>query len=178
MKRARFLSAALDQRMLKHSQYYKDIKDSYVIFITENDVFKAGLPLYHIERSQVELKNYFNDGNHIVYANAAYSDTSNDIGKLMHDFRCRNSEDMYYKELREGVYHFKETEGGRAQVSKDIEKYGDMRAEAAEKSGKITGAIDLAKSMNMKESEIEDYLIKKFNITREEATKYLDKVYA
>lgn len=81
---------------------------------------------------------------------------------------------MYYDTLRDGVYHFKETEGGRDQVSKDIEKYGDIRAE----DGKITGAIDLAKSMNMKESEIEDYLVKKFNITKEEAEKYFNRVYA
>lgn len=63
-------------------------------------------------------------------------------------------------------------------MSKDIEKYGDMRAEVAERAGKISGAIDLAKSMNMKESEIENYLVKKFNITKEEAAKYLDQVYA
>lgn len=33
----------LDQRMLKHSEKFKDIKDSYVIFITENDAFGYGI---------------------------------------------------------------------------------------------------------------------------------------
>jgi hypothetical protein len=35
------------------------------------------------------------------------------IGKLVHDFRCKTSGDMFYGELSDGVKHFKETEGGR-----------------------------------------------------------------
>lgn len=129
LKRARFLSSALDQRMLKHAQKFSEIKDSYVIFITENDVLKGGLPLYHYDRQFREIQYSESDGSHIIYANGAYRDNSSDIGKLMHDFRCRNSEDMFYALLRNGVYHFKETEGGRAEVSKDVERYGDRRAD-------------------------------------------------
>lgn len=40
----------LDSKMLKARQEFKELKDSYVIFISENDVMGAGLPLYHIER--------------------------------------------------------------------------------------------------------------------------------
>lgn len=48
--RARFHSSMLDTKMLKAKQKFKEIHDSYVIFITENDYMKKGLPLYHVER--------------------------------------------------------------------------------------------------------------------------------
>lgn len=137
--RARFLSAALDHGMLEKSQKFGDIKDSYVIFITENDVLKGDLALYHFERQCVELKTYANDGNHIIYANGAYHDNSTAIGRLMHDFRCRNAGDMFYGPLRNAVRHYKETEGGRERMSKDIEQYGNERAkEGAAKRAKET----------------------------------------
>lgn len=106
-ERARFLRATLDQRMLKHREKFKDIRDSYVIFITKNNIFGHGLPLYHISRRSEEYDEWFDDGNHIIYANAAYPDESTDIGKLMHDFREKDPDRMYFPELRDGVSHFK-----------------------------------------------------------------------
>jgi hypothetical protein len=129
-RRARFHSSMLDTRMLKEKQKFKEILDSYVIFITENDIVGAGLPLYHIKRTIEETMDSFGDGSYIVYVNGSYK--GNDpIGKLMHDFRCKTSGDMFYSELSEGVKHFKETEGGRRVMCKAVEEYGNMRAEIA-----------------------------------------------
>lgn len=126
-ERARFLSAVLDQRMLKERQEFKEIKGSYVIFITEKDTFKRGRPLSHIERTVLEDGVLFEDGNHIIYANGAYHNNDTAIGRLMHDFRCTNPENMYCEPLKKGIRHFKETEGGRTKMSSAIEKYGDSR---------------------------------------------------
>lgn len=46
----RFHSSMLDVRALKESEEFKDIRDTYVIFITQNDYFKAGEPLYYVNR--------------------------------------------------------------------------------------------------------------------------------
>lgn len=51
-------------------------------------------------------------------------DDSDPVGKLMHDFRCTSSVDMFYQELANPVSHFKETEGGRNQVCEAMEEYG------------------------------------------------------
>ena len=40
--------------------------ETYVIFITENDVLKGNLPLYHIERRIEELELAFGDESHII----------------------------------------------------------------------------------------------------------------
>ncbi len=109
-RRARFHSSMLDARMLREKQKFKELKDSYTIFITEGDYYKEGLPLYTIERHIRENGKDFEDGSHIIYVNGQY-DGDDALGKLMHDFRCKQARDMYYPELAKSVRHFKEEEG-------------------------------------------------------------------
>ena len=49
-KRARYNNALLDSHLLNKGEDYQNLKESYVIFITESDVLGKGFPLYHIER--------------------------------------------------------------------------------------------------------------------------------
>ena len=70
---------------------------------------------------------WLNDGSHIVYVNGSYQG-EDAIGKLMHDFGCKESKDIYYPELAEGVKHFKE-EGGRKIMCEAVEKYAQSYAE-------------------------------------------------
>lgn len=122
--RARYHSSTLDTRMLKEKQKFKELHDSYVIFITENDTMGLGLPMYHIERIIRESGTLFNDGSHIIYVNGAYRNDEDPVGQLMHDFRSTKASDMFYSELAKQVRYFKETEGGQQKVCKAIE---DMR---------------------------------------------------
>ena len=156
-RRARFLSSVIDYNMLKVKQDFSELCDSYVIFITENDVMKEGLPMYHINRHIEELSyKQFEDGNHIIYVNGSYKNDESDIGKLMHDFRCTSSIDMFYDVLKKGMRHYKETEGGRAAVCKAIETYGDAR----ELKGEMKKAIENAMEMiadNMPDEQVAKY---------------------
>lgn len=128
-QRARFHSAMVDTRMLKEKQKFKEIKDSYVIFITQNDVLGDGLPLYHVERVIKEKNREFGDGSHIIYVNGAYKNDDTAIGKLVHDFGCVRSVDMYSETLKKQVHYFKETEGGREVVCEVFEELAEKREE-------------------------------------------------
>ena len=64
--RARFHSSMIDTKMLKVGQEFKEIHDSYVIFITESDVMGAGHSLYHVNRIVEETGTPFGDGSHTV----------------------------------------------------------------------------------------------------------------
>ena len=86
---------------------YDALNETYVIFITENDVLKAGLPIYHVDRTIRETGTFFNDQAHIVYVNSQIKDETA-LGKLMHDFFCTNSKDMNYSILAQRVRYFKE----------------------------------------------------------------------
>ncbi|MDY3795887.1 MAG: PD-(D/E)XK nuclease family transposase [Agathobacter sp.] len=127
IRRARFHSSMVDSRMLGEGKKFKELKDSYVIFIYKHDKFSKGLPLYHIDRYVRETKELFDDGSHIIYVNGNYKG-NDEIGQLMKDFHQTDPENMHYDALAQGVKHFKETEEGRESMCEAVEKYGDERA--------------------------------------------------
>ena len=144
IRRARYHSSMIDSRMLKEGQTFRELKDSYVIFIYKHDKFKKGLPLYHVDRYIKETDEVFADGSHIIYVNGNYK--GNDaIGQLISDFHQTNPENMHYDALAQGVKHFKEVEGGHEKMSEIVEKYGDERAMKA----KIVSTQNLMKNMKL-----------------------------
>ena len=122
IRRARYHSSVLDSRMLKEGQEFKEIKDSYVIFIYKRDKFQEGLPLYHIDRYVRETGKLFEDGSHIIYVNGNYKG-DDEIGYLMQDFHQTDPDNMHYKELSQGVRHFKEVEEGRDTMCEAVQEY-------------------------------------------------------
>lgn len=151
-QRARYNNSVLDTYMLEKGKDYKDLQETYVIFITEKDVLKKGFPIYHIERKILETDELFDDGSHIIFVNGQYNNQDNPIGKLMHDFRCTDAEDMYYGQLADKVKYYKETKGGCNAMCKMME---DMRKEAAEVAAK-EAALEKATetAMNMLKDNI------------------------
>ena len=72
-KRARYNSSLIDSNILPAGVEVENLGETYVIFITENDVIGKNKPIYHIERYIREAEEYFNDGSHIIYVNASYN---------------------------------------------------------------------------------------------------------
>lgn len=97
------------------------LPDTYVIFITENDIFGRGAAFYNIERTNSVTGEPFNDGEHIMYVNGAYNGDS-DIGRLMHDFRCADPDEMYNEMLAEKTRYLKENTKGLNRMCKIIEE--------------------------------------------------------
>ncbi len=143
-KRARHNSSLLDAHILKSGEETEDIPDSYVIFITENDVMKGKQPLYPVERYVTvgEEKVLFGDGSHIIYVNGRYRG-DDEIGRLMHDFSCTEPDDMNFEELAKRARYFKKDEKGVAAMCKMME---DMRNEAAREAAQ-KAELNKAKKM-------------------------------
>ena len=120
-KRARYNNSIIDANSLFEGMQTEDLPESYVIFIMENDVFGDDEPIYHIDRIVRETDKVFFDGSHIIYVNGSYRDES-PLGLLMHDFMCRNPNEMYYKELADRVRYFKEDEKGRDSMCRSMEE--------------------------------------------------------
>ena len=140
IRRARYHSSVLDSKMLKEGQPFKKLKDSYVIFIYRHDKFKKGLPVYHIDRYIRETGEIFEDGSHIVYVNGNYKG-DDEIGQLMSDFHQVDPDHMHYKELSQGVKHFKEVEEGRDTMCEAVQEYAKEYAisEVAENVKNLMG---------------------------------------
>lgn len=140
-KRARYNSSLIDANLSNPGDAYDKLGETYVIFITENDVIKAGLPIYHVDRIIRETGEVFNDGAHIIYVNASHR-SNTPLGKLMHDFNCLNAGDMYYGKLATRVQYFKETEKGVTNMCREIEKLANERFDEGRAEGKAEGKAE------------------------------------
>ena len=132
-KRARYNSSLIDANITDVGAEFENLSESYVIFITKHDVLKGNKPIYTINRKIEELGNTdFEDESHIIYVNGECKDTT-EIGKLMHDFFCRNAEDMNYEVLSKRVGYFKNEPGGIDAMCEILE---EVKRESAEESVK------------------------------------------
>lgn len=138
VRRARYNSGLMDANITEPGDRYGQLYETYVIFITENDILKAGLPIYHIERTIQETGMPFGDGAHIIYVNSQIKDDTK-LGRLMQDFTCTNPDDMNYPVLAQRVRYFKEDTKGVATMCRAFE---EVREE-----GKREQAVEFARSM-------------------------------
>ncbi len=166
-KRARYNSAVLDIDTLEKGKDYSELRDSYVIFITEDDYFNKGIAMYHIDRTVKELDNEcFNDGSHIIYVNSKYQNSKDSIGLLMQDFYKTKANDFNYTVLANRIRYLKEDEKGvnhMCQISEDLIQ-----------EGKKDEKLSIIKKMiekNMSIEEISDIV----DLSVEEIQKLLNK---
>ena len=129
-ERARYHSGLLDANTLNPGEDFTKLPESFVIFITRNDVLGAGLPIYHIDRKIEETGCSFGDRSHIIYVTASIQQEDTELGRLMHDFHCKRADDMYSKVLADRVRALKETPKGVDNMCRELEKiYREGRAE-------------------------------------------------
>ena len=160
-KRARYHSSMVDADMLKPGESFNELRENYVIFITENDVLGLEMPIYHIERIITEGKVDFNDGEHIIYVNGSIKTKDTALGRLMNDFYCTEADDMCYEELSSRVKKYKESAEG-------VESMGsvfDEIREEARKEGRNEGRNENACEIALK-------LIGSGKLTLEEISEY------
>ena len=120
-KRARYNSSLMDANAILLGDDTELLPETYVIFITENDVLRGNLPIYHVERMIKENGKLFDDKSHIIYVNGEIKDET-PLGKLMQDLSCANPNEMNYKELADRARFFKKDEEGRKIMSKIMEE--------------------------------------------------------
>ena len=144
-KRARYHSGLLDMNTLNPGQDYDELPDSYVVFITRDDIPGDGLPIYHADRIVKETGKAFEDGSHIIYVNSGLQDTETELGQLMHDLHCRKAEEMYSEVLAQRVSELKLTEEGIDSMCKEMEWIYRESEQRGELRGEIKGEIKKAK---------------------------------
>ena len=154
-KRARFHSSSLDSASLKAGDKFKDLSENYVIFISKKDIFKQKQALYNIQRyieftdEQGNIRHLepFGDDSYIIYINGEYKDTSNDLGKIIHDFHCVKADEMLCEELKKPAEYLKNKKKG---VNEMFELYQFLTDESQEK---IKKQLEEAESKGIAEGE-------------------------
>ena len=134
-RRARYHSGLLDMNTLEAGQDFDELPESYVIFITRDDVLGYGLPIYHINKKIEEVREDFQDGAHIIYVNAKIKDKETALGRLMHDLQCRTADEMFGKVLAERVRELKETPKGVEDMCREMDEIYNEGMEIGETRG-------------------------------------------
>lgn len=146
-KRARYHLGAMDMNNLKPGEFFDKLPETYVIFITQNDVLGYGLPIAHIDRIVRENGRTFEDEAYFIYANSSKQDDT-EIGKLMHDFCCKDAKNMQAGVLADRMRELKETAKGVEAMCKEME---EIRAE-----GIAEGKREIVYSLAERKMSIEE----------------------
>lgn len=156
-KRARYNSSLLDANLTEKGDKYDTLNETYVIFITENDVLQGGLPIYHINRMIEEMAKPFGDEAHIIYVNAQIKDETA-LGKLMHDFSCTDPNQMNYPVLAQRVRYFKEDTKGVTNMCRAIEEMREETAREATHAKAVAVAQKMLNAGKMSYEEISEFV--------------------
>ena len=139
-KRARYHSGLMDMNTLNPGQDFDELPESYVIFITWDDILGYGFPIYHIDRHIKEADDSFQDEAHIIYVNSRKQEDT-ELGRLMHDLHCRNADEMHSPVLAKRVHELKDTQKGVELMCHEMEKIYSEGMESGEKRGIEKGEL-------------------------------------
>ena len=176
-KRARSHSGLMDMNTLNPGQDFEELPESYVIFITRDDILGYGLPIYHIDRQIKELEEAFQDEAHIIYVNSKKQDDTQ-LGRLMHDLHCKKADEMHSPILAKRVYELKETQKGVELMCHEMEKIYSEGMESGEKRGIEMGELKAKKETILSLAEMGipvDKIAKAVNLSEKDVQKWIDE---
>ena len=172
-KRVRFYQSVLDMDNLQHGMIYKDLPESYIIFICTQDPFNLDLPVYETKTVFKNTDTMYNDDTHRIFFNAAaYEKVKDEKVKNFLRFVCTHSaSDEFTSKIDEAsllakqnvrwrkeyifFYDVLEEEKRRVReiVSKEAREEGlaEGRADARAKLIKMAGANMMEVSQEEKE---------------------------
>ena len=172
-KRARYHSGLMDMNTLNPGQDFEELPESYVIFITRDDILGYGLPIYHIDRQIKELNEAFQDEAQIIYVNSRKQDDT-ELRRLMHDLHCKKADEMHSPILAKRMYELKETQKGVELMCHEMEKIYSEGMESGEKRGELKAKKQTALSMAEEGMNIQK-IARLVKVSEKDVQKWIDE---
>ena len=172
-KRARYHSGLMDMNTLNPGQDFDELPESYVIFITRDDILGYGFPIYNIDRHIKEADDSFQDEAHIIYVNSRKQEDT-ELGRLMHDLHCKNADEMHSPVLAKRIHELKDTQKGVELMCHEMEKIYSEGMESGEKRGELKAKKETALSLAEMGLPVEK-IAKAVNHNVNEVQKWIDE---
>ena len=175
-KRARYYQSISDVESLSKGERYSNLRDTYIIFLCLEDIFKKGLPVYTFENICREDKNLLlNDRAFKVFFNAAECDKmASDEEKSFFKFLSgEGAMSDFTKNLEEKVLRAKKNAEWRRQYmtwQQTIDEEKDISFEQGKEAKAIEDAILLVKEFNV----TPELAAKKMNAPLEKVLEHLN----
>ena len=170
-ERARYHAGALDVENLNTGQQFEELPTTYIIFITENDIWGAGKALYPMERLNIVTGKIFDDRQHILYVNASYK--GNDpLGILMHDFLCSDPDDMKTPILADKARYLKQDPKGVELMCRTMDELREESLKRGEEAALLRSIKNIMEGLKYPAQQAMDLL----KIPVSDQPKYLAKL--
>ncbi len=175
LKRTRYNAAMIVVKDTEKGVKFEDIKDIYVVYISEFDIFNSGKTIYHLDNVIRETGKICNDGLHRIFVNTEIDDGS-DIAELMSCFEMEMVDNPKFPEFSRRMKEIKTTEGGQKAMCEIMEKY-ETRAKAEGKAeGKVEGITETYASLVADGIMATDVAAKRAGLSKEEMQALVDKL--
>ena len=162
-RRVRLYRSEIDSELLRKGTDVDALPELYVIYISETDIFKSGLAWDEVIQKFRRSEKDYDDGCHIVYANAEVDD-DDQISGLMSYFKSADPDDMNHGELSHRLHYLKREVGGEDILCKISE--GFIR------EGKREGKLEVILSVMKKQNWDADRTMEFLDIEREDRPTY------
>ena len=170
-ERARYHAGALDVENLDAGQEFEELPTTYIIFITENDIYNSGKALYLMERINLATGKPFDDRQHILYVNASYKG-EDPLGQLMHDFLCTDPDDMYTHLLASKVRYLKTNPKGVELMCRAMEELREESIQRGIEQNRLESIKNIMEGLKYTAQQAMDLL----KIPAADQSKYLAKL--
>ena len=168
LRRVRYNGSILTTNITETGTKFEFVPDVCIIFISAFDMFKSGLPLYHVKKVIMETGQIVEDGLTEIYANATV-DNGSKFSKLMKVF---TENDTYNSDefpvTSEIKARFKLDKGGAVNMDETLQRWKEEWISEGETRGEKHGRIEGAKNeklkiaRNMRSEGLNPELITKF----------------
>ena len=172
-ERARYHASALDVENLSAGQEFEELPTTYIIFITENDIWGAGQAVYPVSKTIAGLNAAFEDRQHVLYVNASYKG-DDPIGNLMHDFLCSDPDEMLTPILAEKARFLKTDPKGVDIMCKAMDELREQSIKRGEEAALLMSIKNIMEGLKYTAQQAMDLL----KIPASEQPKYLAKLYS
>lgn len=160
--RARFYQGLMDLNVLESGEKYKDLKESYVIFICTFDPFGLGLSCYEFENiCKYDKELTLNDGRIILFFNTKgkHKNVNKQVADLLHYIETKQACDEFTRHLDAEVEWARQNKEWMVEYMKTLLHDMDVRDEGRQEGiaeGEFRKIIELTiKKMNKQKSVVE-----------------------
>ena len=139
LRRVRYNGSVLTTNITETGTKFEFVPDVCVIFISAFDMFRSGLPLYHVKKVVMETGQVVEDGLTEIYANAVI-DNGSKFSKLMKVFTendTYNTDD--FPVTSEIKARFKFDEGGAIKMDETLQRWKEEWISEGEARGEKRG---------------------------------------
>ena len=144
LKRVRFNAASITMKESQVNENFQDVREVYMVYISEFDIFGKGKTIYHVKNVIQETGDVVDDGLHRIFVNTACDDGT-DIADLMSCFTEKQVNNPKFPVFTSRMNRLKNEEGGLNIMCEVMQKYEQIAAKK-ERIEAIQNMIDLGLS--------------------------------